>query len=279
MNQINQQVVDYLDYCENLRRMSPATLHAKRSICHRFAATVKIDSLTDLTNAAFNRWTAQELSRDITARSLNTYNSTILAMVQYHREMGLSIPLQNALLPKYKEARPRRCFYAQAEIDQVLSLAKPETKLLIKIIFETGMRIAEITRLRLKNLDGRRIEFLGKGQKPREVYLCPETARELRRYIKTHHIRDYLWGAQGGVSHEPPTVDTMRRRLREPFFAAGFHDFYPHALRHSFATNLQRKGASVAEIKEMLGHESIATTERYLHGFEGRLEELFDKYR
>ena len=63
------------------------------------------------------------------------------------------------------------------------------------------------------------------------------------------------------------------------FLNAGFEGFYPHVLRHSFATNLQRRGASVAEIKEMMGHSSIATTERYLHEFEGRMEELFEKYR
>ena len=277
-NQIYQQIAAYLDYCENLRQMSPTTMHTKRSICQRFVAVTGIGSLTELTNAVFNRWTAHELARGITARSLNTYNSTILALVAYHRELGLPIPLQTALLRKFKEARPRRLFYTAEEIAQVLQFAPPHTRLMIKIIFETGMRIAEITHLRLLNLDGRRIEFIGKGQKPREVYLRPETARELAAYIRAHGVTDYIWGAQGGTSHLPPTVDTIRRRLREPFYAAGFRDFYPHALRHSFATNLQRHGASVAEIKEMLGHESIATTERYLHGFEGRLQELFDKY-
>ena len=63
-----------------------------------------------------------------------------------------------------------------------------------------------------------------------------------------------------------------------PFLRAGFEGFYPHALRHSFATNLQMKGATVSEIKEMIGHSSVATTERYLHGFDGRLKELFDRY-
>ena len=141
------------------------------------------------------------------------------------------------------------------------------------------MRLAEITYLRRCQLSGRRIQFIGKGQKPREVYLRPETARELAQYIANEHITDYVWSSQGGSSHEPPTTETMRRRLREPFYAAGFTDFYPHALRHSFATHLQQRGASVAEIKEMLGHESVATTERYLHGFDGKLEQLFNKYQ
>ena len=91
-----------------------------------------------------------------------------------------------------------------------------------------------------------------------------------------------LWSVNDGVltcNGEPPTVNTVRKWLREAFAAAGFEGFYPHALRHSFATDLQIRGASVMEIKEMIGHESVATTERYLHGFDGRMRELFDKYR
>lgn len=279
MGKIEKQVQDYLNYCAKVRLMSPATMRAKRNICKRFVEATRLRSLSELTNEAYNRWVAHEMARGISTRSLNTYNATVLAMVQYWREMGMVIPLQNALLHKLREPRTRRNFYTAKEIARVLKFAAPETRLLIQIIFETGMRIAEITYLRRRNIQGRRIEFIGKGQKPREVYLRSETAAELAVYINSHHITDYIWGARGGTNHEPPTVETMRRHLQKPFYDAGFKDFYPHALRHSFATDLQQRGASVAEIKEMLGHESIATTERYLHGFEGRLEELFDKYR
>jgi site-specific recombinase XerD len=76
------------------------------------------------------------------------------------------------------------------------------------------------------------------------------------------------------IINAPLTVQTIRDDLKDAFAQAGFPDFYPHALRHSFATDLQRRGASVEEIKEMLGHKNIATTERYLHGLDGHLEEL-----
>ena len=95
-------------------------------------------------------------------------------------------------------------------------------------------------------------------------------------FIKNHKIQNSLWGKT--LNGEPPTPSTIRKKLKRAFLKAGFKDFYPHALRHSFATNLQSKGASVAEIKEMMGHASIATTERYLHGFDGKLRELFEKY-
>lgn len=279
MTKIHQQMQNYLDYCEKVRQMSPTTMRSKCNICARFTAVSGIDTLEQLTNEIFNRWVARENARGVSARSLNTYNSTILSLVQFQREMGLKIPLKTHLIRKLKEARPRRRFYTAAEIAKVLEFATPQTRLIIKICFETGMRLAEITHLRLRHLSGRCIRFTGKGAKPREVYISPSTARELAQYIADHRVTDYLWGSEEGPRHEPPTTNTMRERLRRPFYAAGFTDFYPHALRHSFATHLQQQGASVAEIKEMLGHENIATTERYLHGFDGKLEQLFDKYR
>ena len=117
---------------------------------------------------------------------------------------------------------------------------------------------------------------MGKGTKAREVYMSISTAREMLRFLDGRE--GYVWGAHT-LNGEPPTVNTVRQRLVVAFADAGFDGFYPHALRHSFATNLQSKGASVEEIKEMMGHSSIATTERYLHGFEGRMEGLFDKYQ
>ena len=156
-----------------------------------------------------------------------------------------------------------------------------ETGLMIRIMFETGMRIAELTRLRIDNFDGRRVRFVGKGKKMREVYVTDATLALMSEYVMKNGVTGYLWSVcDDGLTcnGEPPTINTIRTRLKQAFERAGFSGFYPHALRHSFATNLQLKGASVAEIKEMIGHSSVATTERYLHGFEGRLEELFDKY-
>lgn len=277
MKKIKEQVEDYLNYCEKVRGMSSATMWTKRNILKRFIEGTGIKSLSDFTNDVFNEWVRSEMGRGVSARSVNTYNATIIAMVQYCKSLGVAVPLRVALVQKLKEGEARRRFYTAAEIGKVLEYADIETGLMIKIMFETGMRIAELTRMRVDDIDGRRIRFVGKGNKPREVYMREGTRRELFKYLKRRDRMGCVWGE--GVNGESPTVETVRKRLRRPFYAAGFYDFYPHALRHSFATDLQVRGASVAEIKEMIGHENIATTERYLHGFEGRLEELFDKYR
>lgn len=276
MRKIEKQMGEYLQYCEKVRGMSGTTLHAKRNVLERFVRVTGLADLGELTNEVFNGWVSELNERGVAPRSINTYNAVILAMVRYYRGVGVEVPLQLSLVGKLREGEVRRRFYTADEVETAISYASFETGLMIRIMFETGMRIAELTHLKVSDFTGRRIQFIGKGRKPREVYIREDTLREVCEFMQERGlVSGYLFATLNG---EPPTVATVRKRLRRPFFKAGFEDFYPHALRHSFATRLQLKGASVFEIKEMIGHESVATTERYLHGFEGRMMELFDKY-
>lgn len=281
MRIIIKEISDYLRYCEKVRGMSKTTLTAKRYVLERFLKTVDIGSLEELTNSEFEKWVEVEMKRGVCAGTMNIYNSIIIAMVRYFREMGVQIPLNLGLIRKMKETPSRRIFYTAEEVERVVRLADFRTGLMIRIMFETGMRIAELCGLRISDFEGRRIRFIGKGKKVREVYLRAETSELTDRFIKEYGVSDYLWAVNDGMltlNGDVPTVNTVRRQLRAVFLAAGLEGFYPHALRHSFATDLQARGASVFEIKEMIGHSSVATTERYLHGFEGRMRELFDKY-
>ncbi|MBQ1298551.1 tyrosine-type recombinase/integrase [Candidatus Saccharibacteria bacterium] len=278
MRKAKKQVEEYLNYCEKIRRMSPTTMAMKEDTLRRFIDNSEIKDLRKLTNEVFERWMEGELGRGISARSMNTYNSVIFAMVRYFKEKGLAIPLKISSIKRIKGEKTRRKFYTREEIEKVIIFSDLETELMIRIMFETGMRIAELTRLKVSDFEGRKVRFIGKGRKSREVYVSKETFRLLEEFICRHCVSGYLWGFRS-LNGEPPTINTVRARLKKVFLEAGFSGFYPHALRHSFATDLQLKGASISEIKEMIGHESVATTERYLHGFEGRLEELFEKYR
>lgn len=282
MSKIEQEIADYLKYCKKVRQMSETTLNAKQNALKRFLECTKITSLDQLDNKIFDKWTAYETARNVSPRSINAYNSIILAMVRYYRETGVTIPLNLTLTAKLREDHTSRGFYTSAEIEKVIKNTTPEIALMIKIMFETGMRIAELKNLKISNFKGRRVRFIGKGRRSREAYITGKTLQELEEYVKFYEIDNYLWAIRNGkktLNGEPPTINTIRTELQKAFADVGFKEFYPHALRHSFATNLQLKGATVEEIKEMIGHESIATTERYLHGFDGRLEELFDKYQ
>ena len=278
MKRIEKQVMSYLYYCEKIRGMSDTTMRFKKYVISEFIKVSRLGDLRRLDNRTFDEWVLYEVRRGVSARSLNTYKAIILAMVRYFMDSGMKIPLNMKLIQKTSKGKLERKFYAREEIDGVIDDADFVVGLMIRIMFETGMRIAELTRLRISDFKGRKVTFIGKGKKEREAYISKGTYNILKKFIKEYGVHDYLWGFKA-INGEPPTVNTIRNRLKNAFKMAGFEGFYPHALRHSFATNLQIKGASVVEIKEMMGHESIATTERYLHGFDGRLEELFEKYR
>lgn len=275
-------VGSYLVYCEKVRRMSGATLSMKRDVLERFMRVVGVEKMEELTNEGFGKWIDEVGNSGVRASSLNMYISVVRTFVKYCRDAGMVVPVNLALVVKLKEEKSRRRFYTAEEVMAVVTMADEQTGLMIRIMFETGMRIAELVKLKVSNFDGRCVRFVGKGKRVREAYVRSETYELIASYIERYGVQGYLWSIVDGyqtLNGEPPTVNTVRVRLRRAFEAAGFSGFYPHALRHSFATDLQMRGASVEEIKEMIGHSSVATTERYLHGFEGRMRELFDKYR
>lgn len=279
IRQIDKQIDEYLNYCENVRRMSEQTLHSKRWICREFLKTIKIDSLSELSNKHINEWIAEQTARGCSGRTINSRLVNLVAMLRYFQDMGISFPkLKLRLIIKCKEQPPRRVYYTREQIEQVLRYADHLEWLLIKLCFDCGLRISELRNLRLMNLNGRMVTFIGKGSKARESYMSEEARSRLDDWIQRNRISDFIWVRTLG-KNEPMSVEDIRYLMKKPFYQAGFKNFYPHALRHSFATDIQKHGASLMETKEMLGHARIETTERYVHGLEGHLEYFFDKYK
>lgn len=279
LKSIDKQIDEYLNYCENVRRMSEQTLHGKRWICREFLKTIKIDSLSELSNKHINEWIAEQTARGCSGRTINSRLVNLVAMLRYFQDMGISFPkLKLRLIIKCKEQPPRRVYYTREQIEQVLRYADHLEWLLIKLCFDCGLRISELRNLRLMNLSGRMVTFIGKGSKARESYMSEEARSRLDDWIQRNRINDFIWVRTPG-KNEPMSVEDIRYLMRKPFYQAGFKNFYPHALRHSFATDIQKHGASLMETKEMLGHARIETTERYVHSLEGHLEYFFDKYK
>lgn len=275
---IYRQVNAYLKYCALTRQMSSMTMRAKRGTYEMLIRESACSDLRNFTNHHLDKFIGTEIGRGVSARTVNTKIAHVVALVKYYREMGMEIPLRIPLVPKLKELPPRRTCYTREQIDEVLSGCDSEFQwLVIKIAFDTGMRITELTNLTVDEINGRQIRFIGKGGKAREVYIGDETSKRLTEYLRDNGISTgRVWLNDWRY---PTSSDTIRRTMREAFFKKGYTDFYPHALRHSFGSDLQRQGADVMVIKEMMGHSNIATTQKYLHGLDGKLKSLFDMYK
>ena len=261
--------------------MSEQTIHGKKWVCKSLLDSIKINSIEEITNQQINEWVMEQTARGCTGRTVNTRLTTIIAMLHYFQDMGVVMPkCKIRFIVKQKEQPPRRVHYTKEQIDQVLRYADRLEWLLIRICFDCGLRISELRNLRLMNLDGRRVTFIGKGSKAREAYLSEEARERLNDWIQRERITDYIWETttKSGVSHHL-SVEEIRHRMRKPFYQAGYMNFHPHSLRHSFATDLVENGAPLPVAKEMLGHSNVATTERYVHSFEGHLNEYFNRYK
>lgn len=275
---IYEQANKYLRYCADTRQMSPMTMRSKQSALRNLINESKCRNLRELTNAHFDLFVEKERARNVSARTINTKTAHIIAFVRYWRELGMQIPLRIPLIVKLKEQPPRRACYTKEEIDAVLDNCNSDAQwLLVKIAFDTGMRISELRNLRLNQIHGRRINFIGKGAKEREVYMSRSAFDRFVEYLGKHpEINDFVWLNEWGFQM---SVDTIRRIMREVFVRCGHDDFYPHALRHSFGSDIQSQGADIFVIKEMMGHANIATTQKYLHSLDGQLANLFDRYK
>lgn len=164
------------------------------------------------------------------------------------------------------------------EIDQIqksIDLSKPEgqrNKTIIEVLFSCGLRVSELVNLKLSNLylEEGFVRVMGKGSKERLVPISSKAVRELKYWFVDRNLmkiqqgeEDYVFLNRRG-KHLTRTMILIM--LKRQAVAAGItKTISPHTLRHSFATELLKGGADLRAIQSMLGHESIGTTELYMH--------------
>lgn len=275
---LSSQVDYYLDYCANVKNMTPKSIDSKRNTLDRFTKFMKNKSLFKITNEDFNLWIKSLVNSDLKANSINDYIQKVVAMLRFYLEMGEKLSIKIPLIPQLKGEPRRKHFYSKEAIEEVLKHnTNDSADLMIRICFDTGMRLNELTCLKKSDFEGKRIHYMGKGRDWHDTWIRDETYQKLLKYCREYAVENYLWYEKDPNKHLHNQV--VARYMREAFENCGYYDFYPHALRHSFAFNLQRNGASVIEIQHMIGHRHLKTTEEYLHGFEeDKMFELFQKY-
>ena len=180
MRKIDKQFDEYIDYCENILMLSPFTIQSKRWFVSEMLKEVTVSSLEELSNDDINKWIMIQSKRGVSGNTINDRLSHLKAALKYFHAIGVSTPnLNMILIPKIPKVPPKRKYYSEEQIKRVLSMAKPFEWLLISLSYDCGLRIGELRNLRLENIDGQRIAFVGKGRKQREVYISQETKKRL----------------------------------------------------------------------------------------------------
>ena len=270
----------YVRYLKLERNYSPNTLEAYRhdlghllAYCHREEKDVLQIKLEDLQHFAAG---IHELGIGPTSQA------RILSGVRsFYRWLLLdgridADPTELLESPRLGEHLPE--VLTTAEVDQLeasIDRSKPEgqrNRAIIEVLFSCGLRVSELTHLRLSDLflDEGYIRVMGKGSKERLVPISNRAVHELQLWFSDRNLmtikageEDYVFLNRRGAHLTRTMILIMVKRQAE---AAGIQKtISPHTLRHSFATALLEGGADLRVIQAMLGHEDIGTTEIYTH--------------
>ena len=175
--------------------------------------------------------------------------------------------------PYPKKAVHLPTILSQEEVARLIDAARPPFhRTLLMTLYATGLRRAELARLKVRDVDSQRMVIHvqgGKGRKDRDVLLSPKLLEELRRHWHRLRRKPSVWlfpGKRGHTSDCPITPKVIYHACKRAAQRAALQKaVHPHTLRHCFATHLLEAGADLRTIQMLLGHHDLEETTIYLH--------------
>jgi site-specific recombinase XerD len=255
---------DAMEQALALRGMAPKTCSAYLSWVRRLVRFCRVvpDQLTTEHVRAFLLHLTQERKL-----SFSTFNQALNAA----RFFFIEVLKRPFVVEGFRYQKPPRRLPVVMNDDEVSRLlaaaASLRDRALLETGYATGMRVGEVTRLLITDLDSGRMAIRvdqGKGRKDRYVMLSQSLLETLRAYWRESKPKVFLFPGLGGK--KPLCISAAQKAFDRARLQAGIKKPVSfHTLRHSFATHLIESGTSVRTIQALLGHRSLQTTERYTH--------------
>jgi len=180
-----------------------------------------------------------------------------------------------------KVVTKERIYINEIEFEEIIkNINNATVKVALQTIFYTGLRISEITKLKLEDIDWQNAILYvrnGKGKKDRRIPINDKLQRILLDYLANYRVNI---GTDNFFSCGTGRISTVRigEVLKETVRSMGLEkNITPHILRHSFASNLLERGAELFHVQKLLGHERIKTTSIYLHTNPKELEKAVNQ--
>ena len=198
--------------------------------------------------------------------SRSTQNQHINA-IKYYYENILKRPRQTYYIERPRKDKKLPNVLDKQEVNAIIQHTQNlKHKAALTLLYACGLRISELINLKIESVDGKRMLIKivsGKGTKDRYVPL-PENVRQLlRKYYKEYKPKQYMFNGSDSLKYSPISVRNVLKRSTKK---AGIRkNVTPHMLRHSYATHVLESGVDIRYIQNLLGHNSIKTTEIYTH--------------
>ncbi|MGN7456029.1 site-specific tyrosine recombinase/integron integrase [Paenibacillus pasadenensis] len=264
---------DFVRFVEDmkLRGCSPKTIRAYTGHVRRFFqkgenvrdGETSHDPVEDSPGISVRAYSLQLLEE---GKSHSFVNQAISALKFYRKNIEGEDAASAYVRPKKEHKLPN--VLSTGEVAQLLrSVSNEKHRAILCLLYSAGLRVSEVVRLRLRDLDLERRTITvrqGKGRKDRITLLSDIARGAVERYVGSGQSGDWLFPGQDGRRHL--TERSVQKLFEQVRSRAGIRKpVSVHSLRHSFATHLLENGTDLRYIQELLGHQSSRTTERYTH--------------
>lgn len=285
-------LTSFLQYLASERRLSKHTVQAYKTDLEQFLSYLAASKLllVEATHKVLRAWVVVLVQKGLCGKSVNRKIAALKAFFHFLHQQGHFTQNPASQLNTLQTGSALPTFVREQEILTLLerhifedSLEGWRDKLVLELLYGTGIRLSELIGLRDADvcLHNHTVQVLGKRNRERIVPF----PRGLQPVIEAYqmHREKALGSVQGGwllvTRAGKPCYPALVYRTVKKYLHAYTHadKQSPHVLRHTFATHLLHKGADLNAIKELLGHHSLAATQRYTHHSLQKLQEVFDQ--
>ena len=294
---LSEHIEQYLSYIADRRRFSPRTIDTYKKSLTKFLEHLGEGSSNFPLNA-FSESSVKtfvwdlKMKQKLAPTSICEHLAALKSFGKYLVKSKIceKNPAENVPMPK----RPKRLVNVLGQKDLAeerfpelpadAKLPQVRARILLELIYGSGLRISECQNLTWDRIDtsAKLVRVLGKGNKERLVPLTESFIDRIANYKQMQMQAGHMPSATGYVflseDGKPFGLRTLRNDIQHLLREIGWEGkASPHVLRHSFATHLLENGAEIMNVKEMLGHSSISTTQVYTHVNAERLRAAFKK--
>ena len=294
-------IAEFLEYLEIQKGFSPLTIREYRHYLKRFhnwltdnSSATEPDQINLEVVRRYRLYLAHLRARDGLSLGRGTQSYHIVALRAFLRYLLVQRDIPTLSPDKVelpKQGSRSVSFLNPGQMERLLNSpiisnnAGLRDRTILETLFSTGLRVSELVSLNRDQVDLERKEFgvKGKGNKIRVVFLSDTAAEWIERYLKSRrdHFKPLFIRYSGAVKAENNgekmrlTARSIQNIVAKYAKRSGLPiEATPHTLRHSFATDLLISGADIRSVQEMLGHESIRTTQVYTHVTNRHLKEV-----
>jgi integrase/recombinase XerD len=284
----NEQWVDrYLQYLRIEKGVAPNTIESYRHDLAMYGEHLGKVDVTRAQSTDVSKFLKFLYSRKLKPRSATRAFAAVRGLHKFLLLERACTENPTLTIEQPRWWKPLPNVLALDEVDRLLAAPDSATskglrdRAMIEVLYATGLRVSELTGLRLDgvNLAVGFVQCIGKGSKERIVPLGASAASAVAAYLQVRKVRkptNYLFLSNRG---EKLSRMGFWKMLKAYGIQAGIRKkLTPHVLRHSFATHLLERGADLRAVQTMLGHSNISTTEIYTHVMRERLKEIYKSY-